>query len=100
MNINDGAKPIQDTRPKINEQLEQAAPSMGRVVIYNHPGSAGGKYPPMQSPAIVMKVADEDTGACDLFVMSNSGGMFFPKSILPADGEDKATKWEWPRRVK
>lgn len=28
-------------------------PSIGRIVIYNHPGSADGKYPPTQSPAII-----------------------------------------------
>jgi hypothetical protein len=27
-------------------------PSIGRIVIYHHPGSADGKYPPQDSPAI------------------------------------------------
>ena len=73
-------------------------PSMGRVVIYNHPGSADGKYPPQQSPAIIMNVHVIEPGVTvvDLFVMSNTGGIFFPKNLLQGDGP---TQWNWPVRV-
>jgi hypothetical protein len=76
---------------------------MGRVVIYNHPGSADGKYPPIQSPAIIQKVEMgeiESTGdkclVCDLFVMSNTGGIFFAKGILEGEGP---SQWQWPKKV-
>ena len=36
-------------------------PSIGRIVVYNHPGSADGKYPPTQSPAIIQNVAADGT---------------------------------------
>lgn len=69
-------------------------PSIGRIVIYNHPGSADGKYPPKQSPAVVQVVnADESV---DLFVMSVTGGIFFGKSITQGDGP---SQWNWPPRV-
>lgn len=85
--------------------MEEQKPSMGRIVIYNHPGSADGKYPPMQSPAIVQKVyvpvvKENDSEAVlevvDLFVMSNTGGIFFPKGLKQGDGP---CQWNWPPRV-
>ena len=82
--------------------MDQQKPSMGRVVIYNHPGSADGKYPPMQSPAIIQKVikttADGFEASCDLFVMSNTGGIFFAKNV-PIGVDGVPTTWEWPKRV-
>ena len=69
-------------------------PSMGRVVIYNHSGSADGKYLPSKSPAIVQGV-DEDS-KCDLFVMSNTGGIFFAKKC--SEGEE-GSQWNWPPRA-
>lgn len=85
-------------------------PSMGRVVLYNHPGSADGKYPPIQSPAIVQRYTavpemkegengqDPQWDTCDLFVMSNTGGIFFAKNIK--QGElGQGTTWCWPPRV-
>lgn len=76
-------------------------PSMGRVVIYNHPGSADGKYPPAKSPAIVQKVTldevdNENVYKCDLFVMSNTGGIFFAKDCAEGEGP---CQWNWPPRV-
>ena len=86
--------------------MSEQKPSMGRVVIYNHPGSADGKYPPMKSPAIVQAVyttaVDPENPApgnhevCDLFVMSNTDGIFFAKGI--PEGED-GSHWNWPPRV-
>lgn len=83
--------------------MEGQRPSIGRIVVYNHPGSADGKYPPMQSPAIIQKVyiaqSPKDGAQCDhvdLFVMSNTGGIFFAKTIEQGDGP---SEWNWPPRV-
>lgn len=68
-------------------------PTTGRIVLYNHPGSADGKYPPTQSPAIVQKVHED--GGVDLWV-------FGPKG-LHKDGPlyqgDGPCQWNWPSRV-
>lgn len=78
--------------------MSQITPTMGRVVKYLHPGSADGKYPPMESPAIIQKVypmpspadsPDADKLAVDLFVMSNSGGIFFAKHCI------EGKHWDW-----
>lgn len=77
-------------------------PSMGRMVIYKHAGSADGKYPPIESPAIIQRVCTENPGrpegelVVDLFVMSNTGGIFFAKSVLHGDAP---SSWHWPERV-
>lgn len=79
--------------------------SIGRTVLYNHPGSLDGKYPPVQSPAVVQKVYIEqsvkDGAQCehvDLFVMSVTGGIFFAKAV--EEGElGKGSSWMWPPRV-
>ena len=71
---------------------------MGDIVLYNHSGSADGKFPPMQSPAIVMKVWED--GELDLFVLSNratknaGNGQYFAHDIQHKDqvGEGK-TSW-------
>ncbi len=79
---------------------------MGRVVIYNHPGSADGKYPSMKSPAIVQAtyvtaVDPKDPHAgnhqvCDLFVMSNNYGIAFNQACPEGEGP---CQWNWPPRV-
>jgi hypothetical protein len=74
-------------------------PSVGRIVLYHHPGSADGKYPPTISPAIVQKVYDNplDPGPdpVDLWV-------FGPKG-LHKDGPlyygEGPCQWSWPPRV-
>lgn len=70
-------------------------PSIGRIVIYNHPGSLDGKYPPMRSPAVVQSASGN---MCDLFVMSVTGGIFFAKDI-PEQVADEGSSWKWPERV-
>ena len=68
-------------------------PSIGRIVVYNHPGSADGKYPPTQSPAIIQGVAPD--GTCRLWV-------FGPKGLHTDDGltqGDGPCQWNWPPRV-
>jgi hypothetical protein len=68
-------------------------PTIGRIVIYNHPGSADGTYPPMQSPAIVQKAYDD--GSADLWVFGKNG--------LHKDGPLKQgsgpCQWHWPEKV-
>lgn len=66
-------------------------PSICRLVVYNHPGSADGKYPPRQSPAVVQVVNPDET--VDLFVMSVTGGIFFAKGCSQGDGP---SQWNWP----
>lgn len=80
-------------------------PTIGRIVIYHHPGSADGKYPATDSPAIIRAVKilehyDSKEGKpfnqteCQLFV-------FGPKG----QHQDWATEgtgpsqWSWPERV-
>lgn len=73
-------------------------PSIGRIVIYHHPGSADGKYPPAESPAVVQKVyklIDDDVDLVDLFVMSVTGGIFFAKGVKEGPGP---STWTWPNR--
>ncbi len=69
-------------------------PSIGRIVVYNHPGSADGKSLPKQSPAIVQKVNED--GTVELFVMSVYGGIFFNHSVSQGSGP---SQWDWPERV-
>lgn len=68
-------------------------PSIGRIVIYHHPGSADGKYSPQDSPAIIQNVAKD--GSVRLYV-------FGPKGIHSDDGLLEGTgpsQWSWPERV-
>jgi len=74
--------------------MSDQKPSIGRVVIYNHPGDATGKFPPKQSPAIIQKVNDD--GTLELFVMSVYGGIFFNHNVKMGDGP---TECNWPVRV-
>lgn len=86
--------------------MSEQKPSMGRVVIYNHPGSADKKYPPMKSPAIIQNVymtaVDPDDPApgnhevCDLFVMSGNNGIAFNKGCAEGEGP---CQWNWPPRI-
>ena len=46
-------------------------PEIGDIVIYKHPGSACGKYPPTHSPAIIQAVSDN--GSCRLFIFGPKG---------------------------
>ncbi len=75
-------------------------PSIGRIVIYNHPGSADGLHSPKQSPAIVQKVNDD--GTLEMVVFSVYGGLFFnhnvKQSTAPAGGVPDPSSWEWPTR--
>lgn len=71
-------------------------PSIGRIVLYNHPGSADGKYAPTQSPAIIRELSTntERPGLVQLFV-------FGPKGQHQdwAEQGDSPCQWNWPPRV-
>lgn len=72
---------------------EGQKPSIGRIVIYNHPGSADGTYPPSQSPAIIQHVAED--GSARLFVFGPKG-QHMDDGIKQGDGP---FHWNWPPRV-
>lgn len=76
-------------------------PSIGRIVIYNHPGSADGLYPRMQSPALVQKVNED--GTLEMVVFSVYGGLFFnhnvKKNTAPEGTTADPSSWSWPARV-
>jgi len=74
--------------------MEEQRPSIGRIVVYHHAGSADGKYPPQESPAVVQKVNAD--GTVELFVMSVSGGIFFTHNTQHGDAP---SCWTWPARV-
>lgn len=75
------------------DQDKAQKPSIGRIVIYNHPGSADGKYPPTQSPAIIQHVADD--GTCRLFVFGPKG-QHMDEGLTQGNGP---CQWNWPPRV-
>ena len=82
-----------DASLHLEQLIESTHPSIGRIVLYNHPGSADGTYPPTQSPALVQKVYEDNT--VDLWV-------FGPKGLHkdgPYKEGDGPCQWSWPPRV-
>lgn len=76
------------------------AVSIGRIVVYNHSGSADGKFPPKQSPAIVQKVNEDGTIECVVFSVGTGNGIFFANNVPQAiEGDPIKTSWAWPERV-
>lgn len=69
-------------------------PSIGRIVIYNHPGSADGKFLPKKSPAMIQAVNPD--GTVEMVVFSVYGGLFFNHNVV--HGDDLG-QWNWPERV-
>ncbi len=65
-------------------------PSIGRIVIYHHPGSADGKYPPTDSPAIIQHV--NEGGSVRLFVFGPKG-QHMDDGLLEGTGP---SQWSWP----
>lgn len=79
--------------------MEGQKPSIGRVVVYHHPGSADGKFEPKVSPAIIKRVnvpVGDNPVTVELFVMSVYGGIFFNHEVEQGDGP---SQWSWPERV-
>lgn len=68
--------------------------SMGRIVIYKHPGSADGKFPSRESPAIVQEVMDAETGKCRLFVFGPLG-----QHMDVVEQGNGPSQWHWPVKV-
>jgi hypothetical protein len=64
-------------------------PTIGRIVIYNHPGSRNGEFPPTQSPAIVQNVHNDT--CVDLWVF---GPLGFHKQNSCTQG-DGPCQWNW-----
>jgi hypothetical protein len=92
-------------------------PSIGRVVIYNHPGDATGRFSRKQSPAIITNVhgesmEQEGRWVVDLFVFTAptweydnvttmgtcvaGGGTYHNLKCMQGDGP---LQWNWPERV-
>lgn len=46
----------------------------GDIVFYNHPGDKTGKYPPKQSPAMILAVHDDDTVDLRVFTQPSWDG--------------------------
>jgi len=69
-------------------------PSIGRIVVYKHPGSADGKFPTMVSPGLIQRVNED--GTIELIVFSVSSGVFFNHAVLQGD---MPGQWNWPARV-
>jgi len=73
-------------------------PSIGRIVIYNHPGSADGKFLPKQSPGIIQRVNED--GTIEMVVLSVYGGFFFNHNVSESSIEaPQPSTWSWPARV-
>lgn len=63
-------------------------PYIGMTVIYHHPGSADGKFPPMVSPALLQDVVigEDGTMTADIVVFSKANGLFFNKNVSFGNG--------------
>jgi hypothetical protein len=55
----------------ITTNMQGNIPQVGDIVLYNHPGSADGKYAPTQSPAIIQHFFED--GSARLFVFGPKG---------------------------
>jgi hypothetical protein len=78
----------------VKEVLMAQKVTMGRMVIYKHPGSLDGKFSPRESPAVVQEVLDEATGLCRLFVFGPRGQHM--DEVTYGDGP---CQWHWPVMV-
>jgi hypothetical protein len=85
-----------DEYERLKEQKNQIInrqnmkPTIGRIVIYRHPGSADGKYPSVESPAIIQNVAPD--GSVRLFVFGPKG-QHMDDGLIEGDGP---CQWHWP----
>jgi hypothetical protein len=62
-------------------------PSIGRVIVYNNPGSKDGTYPPTQSPALIVRVNEDGTVLAHIF--TDKGSFIQPalsKAMVRANG--------------
>lgn len=77
--------------------MDDPTPSLGRMVVYNHPGSADRKFSPKQSPALIQKVSDD--GTVEMVVFSVYGGLFFNHSVEQGDGQGSGTGRYVPKLI-
>jgi hypothetical protein len=68
-------------------------PTIGRTVIYNHPGSADGTFKPAQSPMVIQAVNED--GSVKGWVLGENVLAFRPR-VEQGDGP---CQWNWPPRV-
>lgn len=78
----------------VNSPVSIPKPSQGRVVIYHHPGSADGRFPPRTSPAIVREVDPDNPYRCQIFVFGPLG-----QHQDWVDFGGGPSQWTWPSRV-
>jgi hypothetical protein len=78
--------------------MDVTNPTIGRIVIYHHAGSADGKFPPKISPAIVQAVNIDNTLELVVFSSGNGNGIFFANGVSFNQGDNK-TSWSWPVRT-
>ena len=71
-------------------------PSIGRIVHYQRYGSPGGEHKAEPSPAIVVKVLNEETMECQLVVFNPNGQYFNP---TPYSETPKPGHWSWPPKI-
>lgn len=69
-------------------------PSIGRIVIFRHPSSKDTKQPILESPAIVLKVNDDET--VDIVIFPVVGGS--PWNRFKIEHGDGEYQWSWPTR--
>lgn len=83
---------------KGGEHMSKNIPTIGRIVIYNHPGlSADGEYAPLQSPAIIRQAHVD--GTADITVFGPGGVLTNDRVPEWHEGDPKESNWEWPKRV-
>lgn len=70
-------------------------PTIGRIVMYMRFGSPGGEHKAEPSPAIIVKVLNEETQECQLFVV-NPNGFYF--NATQYSEELKPGCWSWPKK--
>lgn len=74
-----------------------AAPTVGRIVIYSHPGGPDASDQPRQCAAVVTGVDDPNMGGgVSLFVMHPDGAVSSAHHVK--HGTEFGT-WHWPPRV-
>jgi len=71
------------TQGSQNEIGTTPSPSVGRIVVYNYPGGADGKFAPKQSPAMVQKMNEDGTVETIVFSVY---GIFFNHGVTRGNG--------------
>lgn len=72
--------------------MKDRKPYVTAMVLYSHPSTKDRSKPGLHSPALVLRV-HEDESKVDLNVFLVSGGSLFRPDVDPGDGE---YEWSWP----